>query len=121
VVSEATADTVTGMLAKVVSEGTGVNAAIPGYWVAGKTGTGKVPNPEGGGYLNRYVASFIGFLPASDPRVVIGVIIDQPTAQIYGGLVAAPVFQQLGKQAIARLRIPTSERPDLPPTAMHGR
>ena len=121
VISKQTADVVTGMLAKVVTSGTGTNAEIPGYWVAGKTGTGKVPNPNGGGYMNRYVASFIGFLPAGDPRVVIGVIIDQPTAQIYGGTVAAPVFQNLGKQAIARLRIPPGERPDLPPMAMKDR
>lgn len=121
VVSEATAHTVTGMLAHVVSSGTGTAAEIPGYWVAGKTGTGKVPDPVHGGYLNKYVASFIGFLPASDPQIVIGVIIDQPTTQIYGGLVAAPVFQQLGKQAIARLRIAPGEHPDFPPSAMHGR
>ena len=121
VVSETTARTVTGMLAHVVSSGTGTAAEIPGYWVAGKTGTGKVPDPVNGGYLDKYVASFIGFLPASDPQIVIGVIIDQPTTYIYGGLVAAPVFQQLGKQAIARMRIPPGEHPDFPPSAMHGR
>jgi cell division protein FtsI (penicillin-binding protein 3) len=121
VVSEDTARIVTGMLAHVVSAGTGTAAAIPGYWVAGKTGTGKVPDPVHGGYMDRYVASFIGFLPAGDPKIVIGVIIDQPTVQYYGGLVAAPVFQQLGKQAIARLRIPPSDHPDFPPSAMHGR
>ena len=121
VVSEATAATVTGMLAHVVWSGTGTAAQIPGYWVAGKTGTGKVPDPVNGGYLEKYVASFIGFLPASDPQIVIGVIIDQPTTQIYGGLVAAPVFQQLGKQAIALLRIPPGEHPDFPPSAMRGR
>jgi cell division protein FtsI (penicillin-binding protein 3) len=121
VVSEATARTVTGMLAHVVASGTGTAAQIPGYWVAGKTGTGKVPDPVNGGYLDKYVASFIGFLPASDPKIVIGVIIDQPSTQYYGGLVAAPVFQQLGKQAIARLRIAPGEHPDFPPSAMHGR
>lgn len=121
VVSEETATTMTGMLAHVVSSGTGTAAQIPGYWVAGKTGTGKVPDPVHGGYLDKYVASFIGFLPASDPEVVIGVIIDQPTTQYYGGLVAAPVFQQLAKQAIWRLRIPPGQHPDFPPSAMHGR
>jgi len=121
VVSEETAKTVTSMLAHVVTSGTGTEAQIPGYWVAGKTGTGKVPNPNGSGYINEYVASFIGFLPASDPRIVIGVVIDQPSTQIYGGLVAAPVFKQLGMEAIARLRIPAGKRPDFPPSAMHGR
>jgi len=119
VVSEETAKTVTSMLAHVVTSGTGTAAQIPEYWVAGKTGTGMVPNPDGSGYINKYVASFIGFLPASDPRIVIGVVIDEPSTQIYGGLVAAPVFKQLGMEAIARLKIPAGKRPDFPPSAMH--
>lgn len=117
VISADTAQTVSGMLAQVVSDGTGQNAQIPGYWVAGKTGTAMVASPTGG-YSNKFVGSFIGYLPASDPEVVIGVIIDEPSVQYFGGTVAAPVFQQLAKQAIARLRIPTGERPDFPPTAM---
>lgn len=120
VVSAETAATVTGMLSQVVSEGTGTNAEIPGYWVAGKTGTAMVASPEGG-YTNKFVASFMGYLPASDPELVIGVIIDEPSASYFGGTVAAPVFQQLAKQAIHRLRIPPGERPDFPPSAMGGK
>jgi len=120
VISADSAETVTGMLSKVVAEGTGTNAQIPGYWVAGKTGTAMVPSPMGG-YTNKFVGSFIGYLPASDPEVVIGVIIDEPSVQYFGGTVAAPVFQQLAKQAIARLRIPPGERPDFPPSAMGKR
>lgn len=117
VISASSAATVTGMLSKAVAEGTGTNAQIPGYWVAGKTGTAMVPSPAGG-YTNKFVGSFIGFLPASDPEVVIGVSIDEPSGSYFGGTVAAPVFQQLAKQAIARLRIPPGQRPDFPPTAM---
>ena len=120
VISPESAAVVTGMLSKVVTEGTGTNAQIPGYWVAGKTGTAMVPSPMGG-YTNKFVGSFIGYLPASDPEVVIGVIIDEPSVQYYGGTVAAPVFQQLAKQAIARLRIPPGDRPGLPPSAMGKR
>lgn len=120
VISPESAATVTGMLSKVVAEGTGTNAQIPGYWVAGKTGTAMVPSPTGG-YTNKFVGSFIGYLPASDPEVVIGVIIDEPSVQYYGGTVAAPVFQLLAKQAIARLRIPPGDRPDFPPSAMGKR
>ncbi len=118
VISKETADIVTGMLANVVSSsrGTGTEAAIEGYWVAGKTGTAQKPREDGGGYSHRYMASFIGFLPADDPQIVIAVILDEP-AQQYGGLAAAPLFQQFGKEAIARLRIPAGGRPDLPPTA----
>lgn len=117
VVSPETAAIVTGMLAQVVTSGTGTAAEIPGYWVAGKTGTSLIPKENGGYYKGKYIASFIGFLPATDPQIAIAVILDQPST-IYGGVASAPVFQQLGKEAIARLRIPTSEKPSFPPSAM---
>jgi cell division protein FtsI (penicillin-binding protein 3) len=117
VVSAETATTVTGMLAHVVTSGTGVNAQIPGYWVAGKTGTAQIPKATGGYYNGRYVASFIGFLPAMNPQIAIAVIIDQPST-VYGGIASAPVFQQLGKEAIARLHIAAAEKPQFPPSAM---
>ena len=119
VVSPETAQTVTGMLANVVREGTGTNADIPGYWVAGKTGTAQKPKEDGSGYSNDYMASFIGFLPAADPQLVIAVVIDDPASE-YGGEAAAPLFQRFGREAIARLRIPTAGKPDLPPSALHG-
>jgi cell division protein FtsI (penicillin-binding protein 3) len=102
VIDEATADALTQMLAYVVTDGTGAAARIPGYQVAGKTGTAK--KLEDGRYVRRYVASFIGFLPASDPRVVVAAILDEP-ATIYGGVAAAPLFQDVARSAIQRLGI----------------
>jgi cell division protein FtsI/penicillin-binding protein 2 len=114
VVSEATARTVTGMLADVVRTGTGVNAAVEGYTVAGKTGTARKPKEGARGYASgKYVASFAGFVPAEDPRLSIIVMLDEPFP-IYGGTVAAPVFSNLAAYALRHLRIPP---PLAPPPA----
>lgn len=118
VTTRTTADELTQMLSSVVSGGTGMNAQIPGYQVAGKTGTALIPNPAGGYYKNAYVASFIGFLPASAPRVVVAAIIDRPTT-VYGGVAAAPLFQQVARYAIHRLGIAPSSPVQLPPSAFH--
>jgi len=118
VTTRTTADELTQMLSSVVADGTGVNAQIPGYQVAGKTGTALIPNPAGGYYKNAYVASFIGFLPASAPRVVVAAIIDRPTT-VYGGVAAAPLFQQVARYAIHRLGIAPSPPVQLPPSALH--
>ena len=84
------------MLKNVVLDGTGTSAAVPGYQVAGKTGTAQKPGPNG--YTtNKYVASFVGFVPASRPRLVILVAVDEPTTAIWGGTVAAPAFQKIAK------------------------
>lgn len=114
VVSAQTARTVTSMLAYVVEAGTGTSAQIPGYQVAGKTGTARIPRPSGGYYTDRYFASFIGFLPASDPQVVIAVILDRPTT-VYGGIAAAPLFQTIARYAIERLGIAPGSIVPLPP------
>ena len=82
VLSEDTATMLTRMLASVVSTGTGGAAQIPGYQVAGKTGTAR--KLVDGRYVRRYMASFVGFLPASDPRVVIVVSIDEPRTSTAG-------------------------------------
>ena len=104
VVSAATADAVTGMLKKVVTEGTGVKAQIPGYPVAGKTGTAKkVPYD-----LNEYNASFAGFAPADNPRLAAIVVMDSPQGSIFGADAAAPVFQQIMQFALTYERVPTS-------------
>ncbi len=103
------------MLAAAVEEGTGVNAQIPGYQVAGKTGTSRKLD-EFGHYVQRYHASFAGFLPAADPRVVIAVSIDEPRT-VYGGLAAAPLFQEIARYAIQRLAIPAAPPVGLPPHA----
>ena len=109
-----TASILAQMLAYAVQDGTGVSAQIPGSQVAGKTGTALIPDPSGGYYANRYIASFIGFLPAGDPRVVVAAILDEPTT-IYGGVAAAPLFQQVARFAIQRLGIPTAPAVTLPP------
>ncbi len=83
------------MLEGVVDGGTGVQATIPGYTVAGKTGTAQKPSPDGG-YSNQYDASFIGFLPADDPQVEIMIVVDSPQTSHFGGDVAAPAFEQIG-------------------------
>jgi cell division protein FtsI (penicillin-binding protein 3) len=117
VVSPETADMVTRMLAYAVRAGTGTAAQIPGYRVAGKTGTARIPMPGGGYYSDRYVASFIGFLPASNPQVVIAAILDRP-ATVYGGVASAPLFQQVARYAIARLGIDPGGAVPLPPHAL---
>jgi cell division protein FtsI (penicillin-binding protein 3) len=117
VVSAGTAATVTEMLAFVVADGTGSAAQIPGYQVAGKTGTALKPDPRTGGYSHKYVASFIGFLPASQPRVVVAAILDEPST-IYGGIAAAPLFQKVARYAIQRLGIAAAPDVGIPPHAM---
>ena len=99
----------TGILQRVVTEGTGGQAAVPGYTVAGKTGTAQVALSGGRGYAKgTYIASFIGYLPADDAQVLIAVKLDEPRNAIYGGTVAAPLFSSLGAFAVAHLKIPPS-------------
>jgi cell division protein FtsI/penicillin-binding protein 2 len=83
------------MLEGVVDGGTGIQATIPGYTVAGKTGTAQKPNGHGG-YSNQYDASFVGFLPAEHPQVEIMIVVDSPKTSHFGGAVAAPAFEQIG-------------------------
>ena len=117
VVSERTAKIVTRMLAYAVQSGTGTTAQVPGYQVAGKTGTARIPKPGGGYYTDRDIASFIGFLPASDPEIVILATLDQPVT-IYGSVAAAPLFQAVARYAIERLGIVPATRVSLPPHAL---
>ncbi len=97
VVTPWVASQVMGMLKNVVAEGTGTLAAVPGYQVAGKTGTASKVNAQGGYSDSRYVASFVGIVPASRPRLVILVSVDEPKGAIWGGTVAAPAFAQIAK------------------------
>ena len=97
IMSVGTAQAVRHMLRKVVEEGTGTTAQVPGYRIAGKTGTAAKPD-ERGGYSNyKYVASFVGFVPVKNPRVVILVTVDEPKGAIWGGVVAAPAFAEIAK------------------------
>ncbi len=104
VVSEQTAQLVTQMLEGVVArpDGTGTAAAIPGYAVAGKTGTARKPPYD----QNQHVASFVGFAPANAPRLAISVVIDEPTTKIYGGEVAAPAFAGIMQNALRAVGVP---------------
>jgi cell division protein FtsI/penicillin-binding protein 2 len=115
IVSPWVASELMGMLKNVVAEGTGTLAAVPGYQVAGKTGTAAKPDPQGGYSDTKYVASFIGIVPASRPRLVILVSVDEPRGAIWGGVVAAPAFAQIAKFDLQYLDggVP----PDAPSTA----
>lgn len=113
VVPRSTARLVADMLTAVTGEeGTGAEAAIPGYLVAGKTGTSQKADEVHGGYraesdpLARWTASFVGFVPAESPRLVIAVIIDEPVISHYGGEVAGPVFRRVGEAALRHLGVP---------------
>jgi cell division protein FtsI/penicillin-binding protein 2 len=97
VVSKWVASEIMAMLKNVVAEGTGTLAAVPGYQVAGKTGTAAKPDAQGGYSDTRYVASFVGVVPASRPRLVILVSVDEPRGAIWGGVVAAPAFAEIAK------------------------
>jgi len=97
IVSRWVASEIMAMLKNVVAEGTGTLAAVPGYQVAGKTGTAAKPDPQGGYSDTRYVASFVGVVPASRPRLVILVSVDEPRGAIWGGVVAAPAFAEIAK------------------------
>jgi cell division protein FtsI (penicillin-binding protein 3) len=100
------------MLKDVVAEGTGIYAAIPGYEVAGKTGTAQKPDSHGGYSPDKYVASFVGIVPASRPRLVVLVAVDEPRGAIWGGVVAAPAFEQIARFDLQYLEVP----PDAPTT-----
>jgi cell division protein FtsI (penicillin-binding protein 3) len=90
-------------------QGTAPFAQIPGYRVGGKTGTAH--KNENGVYQNRYIASFVGLAPVSAPRVVVAVMIDEPSAgKYYGGQVAAPLFARITGESLRAMRVP----PDAP-------
>ena len=109
VISAKTAHEVSDMLELVVKpDGTAPAAQVRGYRVAGKTGTAH--KVMGGRYVNRYVASFVGFAPASAPRILVAVMIDEPSGNsYYGGLVAAPAFSSLMGNVLQLLAIPPDD------------
>ena len=108
VVSQKTADQMARILTRVTRQGTGIEAQIPGYAVAGKTGTAQKPLPTGG-YGNSYVGSFAGFVPAQRPEIVVLVVLDEPSP-IWGGSTAAPTFKTIAEFALRRLGVsPTGD------------
>lgn len=109
-ITKEVADAVKDMMEKEVSEGGGSNARIPGYHMAGKTGTAQKIDAKNGGYLkNEYIASFCGFGPTENPRAICLVVLDTPRGSYYGGQVAAPVFKEAMSQIMRYLQVPTIE------------
>jgi len=96
------------MLRGVLEEGgTASDAAIPGFDLAGKTGTAQKVDPQTGTYSeSKYIASFIGFAPAHSPKLLVAVVVDEPSGDIYGGSVAAPAFSRIMSFALPYLGIP---------------
>jgi cell division protein FtsI (penicillin-binding protein 3) len=102
-ISPQTAATLTAILTRVVETGTGKQAQMEGFTVAGKTGTAQKVDPGTGRYSARdRIASFVGYVPAEDPALVILVVIDTPRKATYGGVVAAPVFRRIAEYGLAR-------------------
>jgi cell division protein FtsI (penicillin-binding protein 3) len=111
VISQRTARQVTSILKTVVEKGgTGVNASIPGFKIAGKTGTAQKVDQLTKQYSDhKTTSSFIGFLPADEPKLAVLVIIDEPEGISYGGTVAAPVFKEAASHIIRYLNIPPNK------------
>jgi cell division protein FtsI (penicillin-binding protein 3) len=118
VISRTTSQQIRIMLEGVLAQGgTASEVSIPGYQLAGKTGTAQKPDPINGGYSDtKYVASFVGFAPARDPQVLVAVMVDEPQGVHLGGLVAAPAVERILQFALPYLRIP----PDDPAAAGAG-
>jgi cell division protein FtsI/penicillin-binding protein 2 len=106
VISEKTSAIVRGMLQGVVEDGSGYKAQIPGYSVAGKTGTSQTVDPETGTYGDEYVASFIGFAPATDPEYVALIAVDDPRTTYWGELAAAPAFHEVMGFTLGYFNVP---------------
>ncbi|WP_166176027.1 peptidoglycan D,D-transpeptidase FtsI family protein [Rubrobacter tropicus] len=109
VISEETSDIVGTMLQGVVEDGSGHLAQIPGYTVAGKTGTSQKVDPETGAYTTEYVSSFVGFAPATDPEFVMLIAVDEPQTTYWGELAAAPYFQDVMSFALGYYNVPPDD------------
>jgi cell division protein FtsI (penicillin-binding protein 3) len=108
VLSKSADATMIKMLEQVVLDGTGTEAIIPGYTVAGKTGTATIPFPGQDKLTNSYNATFVGFAPADNPILSMIVVIQRPLNDIYGGSVSAPVFQEIMSYALHHYGIPSN-------------
>jgi cell division protein FtsI (penicillin-binding protein 3) len=120
VVSERAARLTAELLRRAVEdeEGTGSRARLGVVTVAGKTGTAQKPRPDGRGYSDKRIGSFIGFVPAEQPRMVILVLIDEPKTTGYGGVVAAPVFRAIAAETLPLLDIPSPAPEPIVPKAV---
>ena len=114
VISPETAQTLLEMLRDAVEQGTGKQAALEEYTVAGKTGTAQKMDPATGRYSHqKTVASFVGAVPAESPRLVILVLIDEPETLRWGGSIAAPTFREIARDALKYLQVPPSPARDM--------
>jgi cell division protein FtsI (penicillin-binding protein 3) len=123
VISAETAGKITRMMETVTEEGgTGTKAAIDGFRVAGKTGTAQKVDPVTRTYSpSKRIGSFVGFVPADQPRLTIAVIIDEPQGVKYGGVIAAPAFRAIAQNTLAYLKVmPTVASARQPKTAGTG-
>jgi cell division protein FtsI (penicillin-binding protein 3) len=111
VISAATAQQLKELLADVLTPGgTGVKASLAHYRAAGKTGTAQKSNRQSGGYTSDlFTASFVGFAPVADPKVVVVVVINEPQKGHYGGVVAAPTFRRITQESLQCLHVPPEE------------
>lgn len=112
VISAATAERLKDLLADVLKPGgTGARAALAQYQAAGKTGTAQKSNHKSGGYEDdRYTASFVGFAPVTDPKILVVVVINEPQKGYYGGVVAAPAFRRIAQQTLHALQVPPEKK-----------
>jgi len=113
IISEKTAAAMRDILKKVVEEGgTATSAAMDGNQVAGKTGTAQLVDPRTKRYSkDRFIGSFVGFVPADKPKIAMIVVLYEPKGQSYGGVVAAPVFKAVAEQALSYMNVPRDQMP----------
>jgi cell division protein FtsI (penicillin-binding protein 3) len=112
IISPKTAEIFKEVLKSVVEGGTGEKASVEGEEVAGKTGTAQMIDPKTKRYSKeKYISSFVGFVPADSPRFALIVVVYEPRGQIYGGVVASPVFRDIATQAFSYLNIPRKDIP----------
>ncbi len=110
VISEETSDKMKMMMRRVVENGTGKRAQVPGYIVGGKSGTANIATPTG--YLEAYNSSFVGVAPLNDPRLTVLVVINNPKGGILGSVVAAPVVQDVLEKSLNYMKIQKTEEVD---------
>jgi cell division protein FtsI (penicillin-binding protein 3) len=113
VISEKTAGALSRIMQSVITEGgTGVNAALDGYSVCGKTGTAQKIDENGRYSYEKYVASFVGFAPVENPKIAVLVVVDEPQKQHYGSIVAAPAFKAIAQKTLDYMHIAPKRKTD---------